>query len=161
MPHIHTKPGEIDRTASVFIVHVPSRRVLLRLHEKYGIWLPPGGHIENTQTAPEAAMAEAWEEVGLRIRLWDGNQRFMYQHEGYADILPPIGMNIHFISPEHRHEDHVYFATAETKEIIEPEGREKSGGCRWLTREEIECHEDLEERVRQYALEALRILAPL
>ena len=70
-------------------------------------------------------------------------------------------MNVHFISPEHRHEDHVYFATTETTEIVEPEGREKSGGCRWLTREELESDKYLEERVRQYAFEALRILAPL
>ena len=63
MPHIHTKPGEIDRTAAVYIVHVPSRRVLLRLHDKHHIYLPPGGHIENHQTAPEAAIAEAEEAI--------------------------------------------------------------------------------------------------
>lgn len=160
MPHIHIKPGEIDRTASVVIVHVSSKQVLLRLHDKYHILLPPGGHIENYQTAPEAAQAEAKEEVGLDICLWRGNQIFDYKHDGYADILPPIGMNIHFISPEHRHEDHVYFATTQTMEIIEPEGREKSGGCFWLTKETLLAHTGIEERVRQYALKALEILAP-
>ena len=160
MPHIHTKPGEIDRTASVFIVHVPSKQVLLRLHEKYQILLPPGGHIENYQTAPEAAQIEAKEEVGLDIHLWTGNQLFTYAHEGYTDILPPIGLNVHFISPEHRHEDHVYFATTENTNIVEPTGREKSGGCFWLTKENLLVHTGLEERVRQYALKALEILAP-
>ena len=57
MAHIHTEPGEIDRTVSVFIVYVPEKRVLLRLHDKHKIWLVPGGHIENYQTAIEAALA--------------------------------------------------------------------------------------------------------
>lgn len=159
MPHIHTKPGEIDRTSSVFIVHMPSKRVLLRLHEKYGIWLPPGGHIENYQTAPEAAIAEAREEVGLDITLWKGNQLFEHEHEGYLELIPPIALNIHHISPEHRHEDHVYFATTETTDIVELEGREKSGGCIWVTKEEISGNPDIEERIKYYALKALGTLA--
>lgn len=160
MPHIHTAPGEIDRTASVFIVHVASKRVLLRLHDKYRILLPPGGHIENNQTAPEAALAEAKEEVGLDITLWQENKLFEHRSEGYQELIPPIALNVHSISPEHRHEDHVYFATTETMEIIEPEGEERSGGCFWLTKEEILVHADLEARVKAYALKALEVLAP-
>lgn len=160
MPHIHTKPGEIDRTSSVFIVHVPSKKVLLRLHDKYGIWLPPGGHIENYQTAPEAAITEAKEEVGLDIVLWKGNQLFEHAHEGYLELVPPIALNIHHISPEHRHEDHVYCATTETMDIVEPEGREKSGGCKWFTKEDILSGVDFENRIKQYALKALELLAP-
>lgn len=160
MPHIHTVPGEIDRTASVFIVHIPSKRVLLRRHDKYHILLPPGGHVENYQTAPEAAQVEAKEEVGLDITLWSGNQLFEYKNERYTELIPPVALNVHFISPEHRHEDHVYFATTETTDIVEPEGREKSGGCFWLTKEELISHPDLEERVKKYALKALEILIP-
>lgn len=160
MPHIHTEPGEIDRTANVFIVHVPSRRVLLRLHDKYNIWLPPGGHVENYQTAPEAAIAEAKEEVGLDVTLWKGNQIFEHEDEHYKELIPPIALNIHFVNPEHRHEDHTYFAVTETMDIIEPEGHEKSGGCVWLTKEELAAHSDIEERVKMYALKALEVLAP-
>ena len=46
MPHIHTKPGQIDYTADSFVVHVPTKRVLIRYHDKYDMWLVPGGHIE-------------------------------------------------------------------------------------------------------------------
>lgn len=160
MPHIHTNPGEIDRTSSVYIVHVPSRRVLLRLHDKYDMLLPPGGHIENDQTAPEAALAEAKEEVGLAISLWSGNRLFEHENEHYHELVPPVALNVHFISPEHRHEDHVYFATTETIDIVEPDGRERSGGCFWLTKEEILTHTDLRDTVKRYALKALEILAP-
>lgn len=161
MPHIHTQPGEIDRTATVYIVHRQSKRVLLRMHDKHHILLPPGGHIENFQTAPEAALAEAQEEVGQNnLTLWKGNQWFEYESDKYRELIPPVALNVHFISPEHRHEDHVYFATTETMEIIEPEGREKSGGCFWLTKRELLDHPNLEERVKNYALKALEILAP-
>lgn len=160
MPHIHTKPGEIDRTATVYIVHVPSKRVLLRLHDKYQILLPPGGHIENYQTAPEAAIAEASEEVGLEVTLWKGNQLFEYENKNYLELVPPVALNVHSILAEHHHEDHVYFATTETMDIVEPGGREKSGGCFWLTKEEILGRTDLQEQVKLYALKALETLAP-
>ena len=160
MPHIHTKPGEIDRTASVYIVHVPSKRVLLRLHEKHHIYLPPGGHIEHHQTAPEAAIAEAKEEVGLDIILWRGNQLFELERDHYRELVPPLALNVHAISPEHRHEDHVYLATAKTMDIVEPETHEKTGDCIWLTREEVLAHPELKENVRAYALKALETLAP-
>lgn len=160
MPHIHTKPGEIDRTVAVYIVHVPSKRVLLRLHDKHHIYLPPGGHIENHQTAPEAAIAEAKEEVGLDITLWQGNQLFRLETDRYRELPPPIALNVHVITPEHRHEDHVYLATTESMEIVEPDSHEKSGGCLWLARAEVLAHPDLKEDVRAYALKALDILAP-
>lgn len=160
MPHIHTKPGEIDRTASAYIVHVPSKRVLLRMHDKYHILCPPGGHIENYQTAPEAALQEAWEEVGLRVTLWQENKLFEYESKNAIELVPPIAMNIHDISPEHRHEEHVYFATSETMDIVEPDGAEKSGGCFWLTKEEVMSRTDLQEQVKLYALKALETLAP-
>jgi len=41
MAHIHEK---IDFTASVFVVH--KNKVLLRMHDKYKMWLSVGGHIE-------------------------------------------------------------------------------------------------------------------
>lgn len=160
MPHIHTGPGEIDRTVSVFIVFVLEKRVLLRLHDKHKIWLVPGGHIENYQTAPEAAIIEAKEEVGLDVTLWGANQLFEYETEKYSELIPPVALNIHFVSPEHRHEDHVYFATAETMQIREPDNHEKSGGCMWLTKEEFIRHPEVEDRIKNYALKALAILAP-
>ena len=160
MPHIHTEPGEIDRTVSVFIVYVPEKRVLLRLHDKHKIWLVPGGHIENYQTAIEAALAEAQEEVGLDITLWGANQLFEYDTEKYSELIPPVALNIHFVSPTHRHEDHVYFATAETMRIIEPDNEERSSGCLWLTKEELLAHPEVEDRIKWYALKALETLAP-
>ena len=41
MAHIHEK---IDYAGDVLIVNGDA--VLLRMHDKYDMWLPPGGHVE-------------------------------------------------------------------------------------------------------------------
>ena len=60
MPHIHNK---IDFTVEVFIVY--DNKVLLRKHDKYGMWLSVGGHIELDEDSNQAALREVKEEVGL------------------------------------------------------------------------------------------------
>lgn len=64
MPHLHEK---IDFVSSVYIVNGDA--VLLRKHDKYKMWLPPGGHIELDEDPSEAAIREAKEEVGLDVTL--------------------------------------------------------------------------------------------
>ena len=159
MPHIHTAPGQIDFTASVFIVH--QDMVLLRLHEKYKIWLMPGGHIELDEAPEDAAVREVREEVGLEIKLWTGNQAHFASavaSDTYHELIPPILMNIHKINDDHRHIDLVYFATSDTDTIVEPDTHEQSGGCRWFTREELLADPDIEERIKYYSVKALEIL---
>lgn len=52
-------------TASVYILD--NQKVLLIYHRKLKKWLPPGGHMEENETPPEAARREALEETGLEI----------------------------------------------------------------------------------------------
>ena len=56
MAHIHEK---IDFTASVYIVF--ENKVLLRLHDKYNLWLGVGGHIELDEDANAALLREVKE----------------------------------------------------------------------------------------------------
>jgi 8-oxo-dGTP pyrophosphatase MutT (NUDIX family) len=161
MPHIHTEPGQVDFTTSVLIVY--QDKVLLRLHEKHHIWLMPGGHIELDETPEDAAVREVKEEVGLDVTLWRGNQPDFSETvltENYRELLPPAFINVHRISDTHRHIDLVYFAIAAADVIYEPETAEKSGGCRWLTREELMAATDVEERIKQYGAKALETLVP-
>ncbi|MBO0826516.1 MAG: NUDIX domain-containing protein [Streptosporangiales bacterium] len=56
----------LHMTASALVVHPPTRRVLLRWHERVKSWLHVGGHGEPGETDPMAvAMREAHEETGL------------------------------------------------------------------------------------------------
>jgi 8-oxo-dGTP pyrophosphatase MutT (NUDIX family) len=54
-------------TVAVFVVW--EGKVLLHLHRKLGMWLPPGGHIEKNELPNEAAVREVLEETGIRVRL--------------------------------------------------------------------------------------------
>ena len=159
MPHIHTEPGQADFVVNVYIVY--QNKVLLRLHEKHHLWLSVGGHIELDETPEEAATREVKEEVGLDVKLWTGNKAVFptgFQDEEYRELTPPLFMNVHKINNEHRHVSLAYFVQAESDQIVEPDNHEKSGGCRWLTREELLADPEIDPATKFYATKALELL---
>ena len=150
MPHIHEK---IDFTAEVFIVY--NDKVLLRKHDKYGIWLSVGGHIELDEDPNEAAIREVKEEVGLDVELYYDDSYPLTQTDSFRGLIPPQFMNRHRINETHEHISLVYFAISKTDELILSE-TEKSDDCKWFTREDLEDKTlDLSDDVRMYALAAL------
>jgi len=149
MSHIHEK---VDFTATVFIVH--KNKVLLRKHDKYGIWLGVGGHIELHEDPNEAAVREAKEEVGLDIVLWDGNQQFKIKDGLHKELIPPVSLNRHHTSPAHEHMDMIYFAHTDSDTVI-PENDDDE--WRWLSKKELDPF-DLLPDVRFYAGLALDTL---
>ncbi len=166
MPHIHEGRGQVDFTVGVFVVC--GDRVLYRFHDKVHKWLVPGGHIELNEVPEQAALREVFEEVGLRVTLYnpDGLTLATLEEDSeqigrddYRELLAPVFMQVHPLSESHRHVESIYFAHAETMETSEPEGVEKSGGLLWLTREELETHPDILPIMKQYGLRALELLA--
>ena len=153
MAHIHEK---IDFTASVFIVH--KNKVLLRMHEKYKMWLSVGGHIELDEDPNEAAIREVKEEVGLDVVLWNGNQRFFFGDDRNRQLIPPVSVNRHHTSGIHEHVDMIYFANATSDMVIVENEGDRSDEWRWLAKEELD-EIELRPDVRFFALEALRELA--
>jgi hypothetical protein len=85
-------------TVAVFVVW--EGKVLLHRHRKLGMWLPPGGHIEENELPDEAAVREVLEETGLGVRLV-GERR-----EDIADpvqLYRPAGVQHENIGPGHQH----------------------------------------------------------
>ena len=149
MPHIHDL---IDFTVEVYIVC--ENTVLLRKHDKYGLWLGVGGHIELDEDPNEAALREVREEVGLDVKLISDEPP--YEDGAYRELIPPRFMNRHPITETHEHVSLIYFARSDAKELSLSE-TEKSEECRWFTFEELD-DTTIKERIRHYARAALTTL---
>lgn len=148
MPHIHEK---IDYAGDVFIVNEDA--VLLRMHEKYDMWLPPGGHVELDEDIVEAALREAKEETGLDVTLLGTAPEAV--DEGERELLIPRFINRHPVSDTHEHISFIYFGTSENRDLAPAEG-EKTDGFMWFTKEDLaddSC--GVTARVRHYAIAAL------
>lgn len=155
MAHIHTVAGQIDWTVEVYIVH--EQRVLLRKHDKYGIWLGVGGHIELDETPAVAATREVLEEVGLTVELIDTATRQFPNSDTNMQLPMPMAMNVHAISDTHQHIGLVYAARATTTDIVPGPG-EQQDGWQWYTEAGLGASTELSADVRAYALAALELV---
>jgi 8-oxo-dGTP pyrophosphatase MutT (NUDIX family) len=145
---------EITRhfTATTFIVHVD--RVLLHLHSKQRLWLPPGGHIERDELPDEAARREIEEETGLRLRLHSEREAMEMSREMDCGVVAqPAFILIEDINPFHQHVDFTYFATL-------PDGYEPEmpNGFRWFRLDELEM-DGVPKNVKEGARRAVSSMA--
>jgi ADP-ribose pyrophosphatase YjhB (NUDIX family) len=85
--------GRTDRHFTVAVFVVWEGKVLLHWHRKLGMWLPPGGHIEDGELPDEAALREVREDIADPVQL----------HR-------PAGVQLENIGPGHQHIDLIYFA---------------------------------------------------
>lgn len=154
MPHINEK---IDFTVEVFVVY--KEKILLRKHDKLGIWLSVGGHIEKDEDPNQAAIREVKEEVNLEITLDNSLQIRQENTDTYKELIPPYFMNRHKISETHEHVTLTYFATTTNDTITQTIDAEKSDDIQWFTKEELEMLPDLLSNVKAYALIALKTIS--
>lgn len=107
-----TLPGEKHFTASVLVVSEETpKKILLVHHKKTGMWLQPGGHIEQFENPIEAAVRETQEETGVDVGfLMDRIKKI----DAFASVLPvpdfflEEAIPAHKDEPAHFHLDHFY-----------------------------------------------------
>ncbi|MEO8215657.1 MAG: NUDIX domain-containing protein [Acidobacteriota bacterium] len=117
----HFEPGHF--TASAFIVHPPTSRLLLHHHRRLDRWLQMGGHLGPDETPSVAALREASEESGLTdVRLLDSRIFDIDVH------LIPSGKG----EPQHRHFDVRYVAVSDSPDAIRADPVESMDLC-WFS----------------------------
>ncbi|OYR56432.1 NUDIX hydrolase [Halorubrum halodurans] len=119
-------------TATTYVVN--DGATALHEHERLGIRLPPGGHIERDELPHEAALREVREETGLEAELVADR----------ADVATPNGrplpepahQMLHDIdvhpdgSVSHQHIDHLYHARVPSRRI-DPAGDDEADADEW------------------------------
>lgn len=112
-------------TGSAIVIHPPSGRVLLRWHERYGIWNHVGGHADDDEQDPwVTALREATEETGLRdLRPFPGPEPAIV----FVEIVPvPAARG----EADHEHADVNYVLATDDPDAIADEHDDAE--LRWL-----------------------------
>ena len=129
-PDPWTRASPLHVTGSALVVHPPTKRVLLRWHDRQQAWLQVGGHADPGEADPfQIAEREAREETGLQdLVAWpDPDLPRVLQ----VVIVPvPAGKG----EPAHEHGDIRYLlATAEPETAV---AESASAELAWLTLDE-------------------------
>jgi 8-oxo-dGTP pyrophosphatase MutT (NUDIX family) len=149
-------PENADRdfVAGAFIIR--DNKILFLRHKKYGVWLQPGGHVEERETPDEAAIRETMEEVGLEVEIL-GDFRPESSFESLSEDLPqPFNINLHQIEEGHWHLDFQYLVRP-VNEVSEKEYSDED--MKWFSEKELRDGDlSMPENARKTALKALREL---
>ena len=130
-------------TASGVIVHPPTRRVLLRWHERQQAWLQIGGHGDPGEDDPVAvALREGAEETGLTDLVpWPDRS---LRHVAVVPV-PAKGDD-----PAHEHADLRFFLATAEPDSARPE--HARADVRWLSVDDaldLTCEENVRETIRR------------
>ena len=131
-------------------------QVLMIRHRKLGVWLFPGGHVEENETPDDAVLREILEETGIRAEILPNGEEHALDdpaavclHSPRYTLLEDIGGK-----GEHFHIDLVYFCRPVSGH--EERNLEETTGIGWFGAEEIR-RMDTYQNVRHIALRALEM----
>jgi 8-oxo-dGTP pyrophosphatase MutT (NUDIX family) len=91
-----------------------NKRMLLVDHKRTGLWLPPGGHIEETETPEEALVREAKEETGFNVKVLGQKFKLAEAAGDVKSLIIPFHLQMEKIPKDshrdfaHEHIDLVY-----------------------------------------------------
>lgn len=125
-------------TATVYTVN--NGAVALHEHDRLGLWLPPGGHVERDELPHETARREVREELGLPVELVApvgdlASETARSIPRPQAFLLEDI--NVHDDTVGHQHMDFVYYGTVSTREIDPGPDEAPATAWEWFTAAEL------------------------
>jgi 8-oxo-dGTP diphosphatase len=117
-------------TASAIVLD-DAGRVLLVEHNKAGLWLYPGGHVEPNEDPAQAVLREVREEVGIDVYIVADSR---FGHPAVAVVPPPFTILLVEVADAkvgaHQHIDLVYACRPLSTDLVHQP--EELGGCRWI-----------------------------
>ncbi|WP_049928043.1 NUDIX hydrolase [Halopiger goleimassiliensis] len=146
-------------TATVYVVN--DGATALHEHDRLGIRIPPGGHVDRDELPHEAGRREVREETGLEPTLLDepesvdapdGRPLPEPRHHMLYDI------NVHDGQVGHQHIDLIYYATVPHRDISPAEGEVGVDAWEWYTPVDLR-DADLQANVVRFGTEAIRAAA--
>jgi 8-oxo-dGTP pyrophosphatase MutT (NUDIX family) len=120
---------------------------LLHEHDRLGMWLPPGGHIDRDELPHEAALRECYEETGLAVDL------VAPEGDVESDAARALPEPQHFLLEDinvhedgrvgHQHVDFVFYGAADTR-AIDPAGNDEAHPevWEWFTPADLDARAD-------------------
>lgn len=117
--------------ASAFIINPENKKILLVKHRKFNKWTQPGGHIEVDEIPEDAAVREAYEETGVKVKLV--GERFPRED----DYIRPLTVQKNTGIEGTIHVDFFYLAVP-VGDIIPRPQLEENIAVKWFSRDELE-----------------------
>ncbi|WP_324757312.1 NUDIX hydrolase [Haloarcula sp. GH36] len=130
--------------ATVYVVS--DGAVALHEHDKLGMWLPAGGHVDRDELPHEAALRETSEELGLGVDLVAPRESI--ESETVESIPQPQHFLLEDINVDadgavgHQHIDFIFYGAADSREIDPGPGEQPADDWEWYTPAELDAHSD-------------------
>jgi len=144
-------------TSSVYVVN--DGATALHHHERIGLWLPPGGHIDRDELPIEAAKREVEEEIGQSVTI-PGDEQESVGPSSY-ELPEPAHLNLHDIhhyddgSVGHQHIDFLYYGAVEHRTIDPQDGERNDTHWEWFDHDDLVQDDRLTPEVSKFGREAI------
>ena len=118
--------GSRHFTASAVVIDPGRRVVLLVAHRLTGFYQFPGGHVDEDESADEAALREVAEETGVDFTLWMTPADRIAVPSGtrlptplmVCEFPAPADRDPAWLEPAHHHIDLLYLGTADSTAAV-------------------------------------------
>ena len=116
------------------------RKTLLIKHKKLGVWLNPGGHLEENETPEEAAIREVKEETGLDVEIIEIGSIHKIKTNGAFEKTLPFSIMYEYVDYKtgiHEHFDMIYLVRPKNNAEINADYKEVTE-IGWFSENEID-----------------------